>query len=213
MTAGFSAFFDLMISGGPVMIPLFICSVAALAIILERFRHFRLYTTDTESMMEEIRSAIRKGEFSKATLICEGTRGPIARVLFNGLSNWQLSVERIQGLITETILQEITPLERYLPTLATITRVSPLLGLLGTIGGMINIFSQISEGHVGNYEKLAVGISQALVTTAAGLVIAIPCLVFHNYFTARLNETIQEMEKRGVEITNLILAWKDSDEN
>ena len=213
MTAGFSAFFHLMVSGGPVMIPLFICSVAALAIILERFRHFRLYTTDTEAMMEEIRASIRKGEFSKATLICEGTRGPIARVLFNGLSNWQLSVERIQGSITETILQEITPLERYLPTLATITRVSPLLGLLGTIGGMINIFSQISEGHVGNYEKLAVGISQALVTTAAGLVIAIPCLVFHNYFTARLNETIQEMEKRGVEITNLILAWKDSDEN
>jgi biopolymer transport protein ExbB len=213
MTAGFSAFFDLMISGGPVMIPLFICSVAALAIILERFRNFRLYSTDTEAMMEEIRTSVKKGEFSRATLICEGTRGPIARVLFNGLSNWQLSLERIQGSITETILQEITPLERYLPTLATITRVSPLLGLLGTISGMIKIFAEISGGNVGNYEKLAAGISEALVTTATGLAIAIPCLVFHNYFTARVNETIQEMEKRGVELTNLILARKDSDES
>jgi biopolymer transport protein ExbB len=197
--------FDVIFDGGVLMWPILICSVVALAITIERFWSLRRASIDTREFMDIMRTVLRQNRFQDAIDVCDETDGPIARIMKAGLLKHNRSKEDIREAIADAGHLEIPRLERYLSALATCANIAPLLGLLGTVTGMIQAFAQIQhmEGLV-NPADLAGGINSALVTTAAGLTVAIPTLVAYNYFVSRVENMILEMEISSSELVELL---------
>jgi biopolymer transport protein ExbB len=190
-------FFD---RGGPIMWPLLLCSVVALAISIERFFFLRRVHINGEKLMRTVNSCLARGAIAEAKGICEATPGPVAKVLAAALSQPELPKADIRDSVRAVALAEIPVLERYMPSLATVVTISPLLGLLGTISGLMKVFNVISGGQIDNYQKLSVGIAEALITTFAGLAIAIPFLVIYNSLSSRVDSLVNEMEQRVSEL-------------
>lgn len=197
--------FDIIREGGPLMWPIMLCSVVALAIAIERFWSLRRATIDTREFMDTMRTVLRQNRIQDAVQVCDETDGPIARITKAGLLKHRHSKADIREAIEDAGHLEIPRLEKYLSALATCANVAPLLGLLGTVAGMIEAFNQIKhkQGQV-NPSDLANGISNALITTAAGLSIAIPTIVVYNYFVARVDNMIVEMEISSSELVELL---------
>ena len=197
--------FEVIFRGGILMWPILLCSVVALAITVERFWTLRRDTIDTREFMDTMRTILRQNRFQDAIQVCDDTDGPIARILKAGLLKHNRSKVDIREAIEDAGHLEIPRLERYMSGLATCANIAPLLGLLGTVTGMIKAFAQIQykEGLV-NPSDLAEGINNALVTTAAGLSIAIPTLVAYNYFVSRVENMILEMEISSSELVELL---------
>lgn len=190
------------------MIPIIIASIVALAIIIERFLYLRQVRLDSDTFMEKIRRVLGADRIEEALAICENTPGPIPSLIRAGIEQRGNSKEEIKESIEEAATREMPVLERYLPALGTIANVSPLLGLLGTVLGMIQSTDVLATQGTANTLGLVGGISVALVTTAAGLVVAIPVLVSHNYFVNRVNSLILEMEIRSTELVGLLTGKK-----
>ena len=181
--------------GGIVMIPLLLCSIIGLAIVLERsfsLRRRKILIPEIISVIESISSP---QDIQLAVSICERNAGPLANIVLTGLRNQDLPLEEIKELTTDQGRQEIRTLERGLPVLETIAGIAPLLGLLGTVIGMIKVFTVISTQGAGQASLLAGGISEALITTATGLVIGILILVAYNYFANRAESYVLDIEK------------------
>jgi biopolymer transport protein ExbB len=197
--------FDIIFEGGILMWPIMLCSIVALAIAIERFFSLRRATIDTREFMDTMRTVLRQNRIQEAIGICDETDGPIARITKAGLLKHKRSKADIREAIEDQGHLEIPRLERYLSALATCANVAPLLGLLGTVSGMIKAFAQIQhkQGQV-NPSDLAEGIGNALVTTAAGLTVAIPTLVVYNYFVSRVENMIVEMEISSSELVELL---------
>jgi biopolymer transport protein ExbB len=197
--------FDIIFEGGILMWPIMLCSIVALAIAIERFFSLRRATIDTREFMDTMRTVLRQNRIQEAIGICDETDGPIARITKAGLLKHKRSKADIREAIEDQGHLEIPRLERYLSALATCANVAPLLGLLGTVSGMIKAFAQIQhkQGQV-NPSDLAEGIGNALVTTAAGLTVAIPTLVVYNYFVSRVENMIVEMEISSSEMVELL---------
>jgi len=188
---------DLFQQGGIIMYPLFICSVVALGIAIERafsLRWPRIIRPEIVSVIENIDGPEDVG---LAQSVCGRFEGPFANVVRAGLDNRDLSVDEIRESILDQGRQEMGDLQRGLVVLETVASITPLLGLLGTVIGMIKVFQEISEVGVGKGNLLAGGIAEAILTTAAGLFIAIPALVFYNYFTAKAESLVLEIEKHS----------------
>ena len=186
---------ELFDQGGLIMYPLTLCSVIALAITIERgfnLRRKRVIRPEVVSVIENIRGP---EEIGLALSVCREEEGPFANVMRAGLDNLDLSVDEIREGILDQGRQEMGTLQKGLVVLETIASVSPLLGLLGTVLGMIKVFDEISQVGVGQGNLLAGGIAEAILTTAAGLFIAIPSLVFYNYFSSKAESMILEIEK------------------
>ena len=177
--------------GGPVMWPIMLCSIVVMAISIERFFTLRKTQIDTRDFMDTIRTVLRQNRVQEALDICEEAEGPIVRIVKAGLLKHKRSKEDIREAIEDAGRLEVPTLERRLSSLATCASVAPLLGLLGTVQGMIVCFAQIQykKGQV-NPADLADGMANALITTAAGLVIAIPALVVYNYFVSRVDSLV-----------------------
>lgn len=197
--------FDIIAKGGIVMWPIGACSLLALAICIERFFSLRRASIDTREFMDTMRTVLRQNRIQQAVEICDETDVPVARILRAGLLKHNRSKEDIREAIEDAGHLEIPRLERYLTALATIANVSTLLGLLGTVQGMIKCFAQIQHkrGQV-NPSDLAEGISNALITTASGLVVAIPTIVAYNYFLTRVDNMVLEMEISSSELIDLL---------
>ncbi len=197
--------FDVIFDGGVLMWPILACSIVALAITIERFWSLRRASIDTRDFMDTMRTILRQNRFQDAIDVCDETDGPVARIMKAGLLKHNRSKEDIREAIQDAGHLEIPRLERYMSALATVANIAPLLGLLGTVTGMIKAFAQIQhkEGLV-NPADLAGGINSALVTTAAGLSIAIPTLVAYNYFVSRVENMILEMEISSSELVELL---------
>jgi len=181
--------------GGIVMIPLLLCSILGLAIIIERsfgLRRKKILIPEIISIIDSISSA---EDIKLATSICEKNRGPLANIILVGLNNQNLTMEDIKELTMDQGRQEVRDLERGLPLLETVAGIAPLLGLLGTVIGMIKVFNVISTQGAGQASLLAGGISEALITTATGLVVGIPMLVAYNYYTNRAENFVMDIEK------------------
>lgn len=200
----------IMKDGGILMWPILMCSIVALAITIERFWSLRRATIDTREFMDTMRTVLRQNRIQQAIEICDETDGPIARITKAGLLKANRPKEDIREAIEDAGHLEIPRLERYLSALATCASVAPLIGLLGTVQGMILCFAQIQnkQGQV-NPSDLAHGISTALLTTAFGLTVAIPTLVVYNYFSSRVENMIVEMEISSSELVELLT--RDSD--
>lgn len=197
--------FDVIFSGGILMWPIGLCSIVALAITIERFWSLRRATIDTREFMDTMRTVLRQNRFQDAIDICDQTDGPVARIMKAGLLKHNRSKEDIREAIEDAGHLEIPRLERYMAALATCANIAPLLGLLGTVTGMIKAFAQIQyKQGVVNPADLAEGINNALVTTAAGLSVAIPALVAYNYFVSRVENMILEMEISSSELVELL---------
>ncbi len=197
--------FDIIFQGGILMWPIIACSIVGLAISIERFISLRRASIDTREFMDTMRQVLRQNRIQEAVDICDETNAPVARIMKAGILKHDRSKEEIREAIDDAGHFEIPRLERYLSGLATCANIAPLLGLLGTVSGMIKAFAQIQNkrGQV-NPSDLAEGIGNALVTTAAGLTVAIPMLVIYNYYVSKIDNMIIEMEISSSELLDLL---------
>ncbi len=195
---------ELLSRGGPLMIPLLVCSVLSLAIIIERLfslRHSRLMRVD---ILMEVEIAIKKKDLATALEWANKGSSPMTSIAKVALINSDKPKEDLKASIEEAGRIQIPQMEKFMTLLQTIAVISPLLGLLGTVTGMINVFQTIVTEGTGNANILAGGISEALLTTAAGLSIAIPTLIFYNYFNKKIEHMIIEMEHLSVTLFELL---------
>jgi biopolymer transport protein ExbB len=186
------------------MIPIVLCSVLALAITIERLINLTLAKVHPAEFIAKIKRLLTQGKVGEAVAICTNTASPIAHIIEAGILRRHQDREHIKEAIEQSGKQQATHLHKYLDALATIASIAPLLGLLGTVAGMIKVFQVISVQGVGNPGVLAGGISEALITTAAGLMVAIPTLVVHNYFFKRANQFVLYMENTSLELLDIL---------
>ena len=207
---GYDSAYELMSKGGIIMWPILICSILALAIAIERFYSLRRVSIDMREFMDVIRTALRRNRMQEAVQICDEADAPIARIIKAGLLRYNRSKEDIREAIEDAGQLEIPRLERYLTALSTCAHVTPLLGLLGTVQGMIKCFATIEnkQGQV-NPSDLAEGIANALITTFTGLFVAIPTLVVYNYLVARVDTMVLEMEVSSSELVDALTRHRD----
>jgi biopolymer transport protein ExbB len=198
--------FDPIVRGGVVMIPLILCSIVALVVSIERWLYLKSARVDTARLMGKIRAALDNGSVEQARGICEATPGPVARVLGASLARFDMPKDDLREVAREEALAQQPVLDGHLPVLATMVTVAPLLGLLGTISGLIKVFHVIAGGGIGDATALSRGIAEALITTFAGLTIAIPFLVVYNSLSGRVDALTHEIELRVTEMLNLQTA-------
>lgn len=187
------------------MIPLGICSVLAVAVIAERLWNLRHDKILPPGEVAHLRNLIDAGEFVRAEEYTLSRPGALNNVLAPAIENRRESREFIREIVRDAGRQEIPGLERYLGVLGTIASITPLLGLLGTVLGMIQVFAVVAQQGVAQADALAGGISQAMITTAAGLVIAIPSLAAYNYYVGKAEGIVLEMERLALELIKLII--------
>ncbi len=195
---------ELINKGGPFMWPIGVCSVLALAIFLERvFVYFRI-RRGSQGLFHEVEKLAGKGRHDEAIVVCQRADTPLARIFIAALRVAGRPREQIKTLVEEAGNRESAPLSRYLGLMATIANISPLLGLLGTVWGMIEAFNVIALQGVGTPATLGGGISQALITTAAGLTVAIPTILGHRYLTSRADRITLEMEEYSLHLVDVL---------
>lgn len=190
--------------GGPLMYPILLCSVLALAIFLERVWTFFRLRRGTDALVREVENLVRKSRIDEAVIVCQRTGTPLARIILAALRNTGRSRDHIKTAVEEVGSRETAPLERYLGLLGTIATITPLLGLLGTVLGMIEAFTVIATQGGGTPATLGGGISKALITTAAGLTVAIPTILLHKFLTSRVDRMILEMEEYSLHVVDLL---------
>ncbi len=198
---------EILSKGGILMIPILLCSVVSLAIILERGYRFLKIKTDTSSFLEPVLSDVRQGRSEQALNTLNTKHGVVARVLSAGIKDYLRYSE--ESLMEKAIVRagshELSLLERNLRGLQVIANVAPLLGLLGTVTGMIKAFMQIENyGGVVDPSQLAGGIWEAMITTATGLSIAIPSLLFYSYFLGRIDRAEASMKSAALDLLESI---------
>ncbi len=193
-----------LLKGGYLMAPIVFCSVLAVAIIIERFINLRESKVIPDDFFNRIKGLLLEGHINEVLSICSKSNKPIAKIIEAGIMKYYFGRDEIKEAIEDAGRHEIAYLEKYLNILSTIAAVAPLMGLLGTVWGMIKVFNVISMEGVGQADKLAGGISEALITTAAGLVVAIITLIFHNIFSERADRLILKMEKSSMELTEIL---------
>lgn len=199
-------------AGGWLMLPILLCSVIALAIVGERFWSLQRRRIVPTQLVAQIWNWHRNGELDDQRIEALGRSSPLGKVLAAGLVNRNHSREIMKESIEETGRQVVLELERYLNTLGTIASITPLLGLLGTVIGMIKVFAAITTHGIGNPTVLAGGISEALITTAAGLSVAIPSLIFYRHFRGRVDELVVRMEEEALKLLDVMHGERERDQ-
>jgi biopolymer transport protein ExbB len=196
---------DYVTRGGIVMIPILVCSVVALIIIFERLWSLRRKRIFRFDILDTIEQLLREYKIPEATTLCKRHESTMTRLILVALLNSDRPKAEIKELIEDHGRQEVPFLERYLTMLGTIASISPFLGLLGTVVGLLRVFGAISqEGGVTNTAILSSGIQNALITTVAGLCVAIPSLVAYNYFARRAESLILEVERISLRLLNIL---------
>ena len=185
---------EMILAGRYMMIPILLASLVGLAVLIERIYVLRQRSIIVPEIAEAVMTLSASQDLSVAYAICERRPGPFATLVKSGLDHSNNDWTIIRDVLEETGRQEATRLTRRLGVLETVAAVSPLLGLLGTVLGMIRVFATISAAGLGNPETLSSGISEAMVTTAAGLIIGIPALVAYNWLNGRADRIIFDLE-------------------
>jgi biopolymer transport protein ExbB len=195
---------ELVMAGGFLMIPILLCSVVVLAICIERLYTLNRRKISPPHLLATVWQQLKADQLDTAKLKTLKQSSPLGRILAAGLSNAYHGREVMKESIQEAASHVVHELERYLNTLGTIAAVTPLLGLLGTVMGMIKVFAEIMAQGTGNASVLAGGISEALITTAAGLSVAIPALVMHRYFVGRIDGIVVELEQETIKLVDAL---------
>jgi biopolymer transport protein ExbB len=207
---------DLIVKGGPLMFLILLCSIIALAVVLEKLWQLRRAEINTEDFMEDIAETLKRNKIVEAIDKCNAMRGPIAQILKAGILKHDRPRTEIKEAIEDAGLHEVPRLEKNLSALATIAHISPLLGLLGTVTGMVRSFQVIELKATAlmsvNPGDLAGGIWEALITTVAGLAVAIPTYVAYNFLVSKVDGFVLEMEKSATDVINILGTKREEDE-
>ena len=199
------ALLDFMQKGGPLMWPILFCSVLASAVFLERALYFHRISVKVGELMRGLANLIRGRRYAEAQMEAAATSGPVQRVVHTAIIHHGLVREDLKTIVQEAAQLEVPKIERRLVTLSTLAFVAPLLGLLGTVAGLIEAFNSMTNASgLTSSAEIANGIYQALFTTAAGLAVAIPCVIAYAYLNSRVNAVLHSMERAGIEVVNLI---------
>lgn len=210
-TTGETELIELIIKGGIFIYPIIICSIIALAVFLERLwilRRSRIIPKDFVYNVEEL---LKKRKISDALFLCQGDTSSIAKIFFAGLRNSGRGMWLVKEAIEDRGSREAVILGKHVAILSTIANLTPLLGLLGTVSGMIKTFNVISVQGVGNPAPLAGGIAEALITTASGLCVAIPTLVCYRILKDKANALIFEMEENSIQLVEIMEQYNHKD--
>ena len=201
---------SLLKAGGWVMIPIVVCSLAAFVICVERSWSLRRTQIAPKHLVAQVWSWIKNNQLDKKKLKTLKASSPLGAILAAGLVNHSHGRETMKESIQEAGRLAVVKLERFLNTLGTIAQITPLLGLLGTVIGMIRVFTVITIQGTGDAGALAHGISEALITTATGLIIAIPALIFHRHFERKVEELVAEMEQEALKMVEVLHGERET---
>src|ERR1700758_4692141 len=187
------------------MWPILVCSIVAIAVFLERLFYFHRATIHVGEFLKGLSNLIQRRNFAEALHESAGTPGPVARVIHAALLQHAAPRSELREIVQEAGQLEVPKLERFLGMLATLAFLAPLLGLIGTVSGMMEAFSTVAaHGGYATVTELSGGVYKSLLTTAAGLVVATPTFVAYSYLSARVNAMLHEMERAGIEIVHLL---------
>lgn len=196
--------FEIIKAGGWVMWPIILCSIIAMSIIGERFWSLQRKYILPKGLVTQVWKWAKEGQIDKTHLESLRNNSPLGQVFAAGLANAHKDRETMKASMEEVSGQVVHDLGKYLNTLGTIAEIAPLLGLLGTVTGIIRMFSAVGESGLGNPMILSSGLSEALITTAAGLMVAIPTFVFYRYFQAVVDELIVSMEQESLKMITIL---------
>jgi len=195
----------LLTNGGPVIWLILFAAAIALAVFVERVLYCHRSQINSAEFLNGVRTVLKRDNVVEAISICDATPGPVARIVKTAILNRDRGRERVREAVEEAGLTEVPRLEEHLNLLATIAQIAPLLGLLGTIIGFMEIFSQMQEaGLYAHIEQLSHGIWRALICAAAGIAVAIPVHAAYNYLVSRINKIVLDMERAAAEIVNIV---------
>ena len=205
---------DLVQKGGPMMYLIILSSILAFGVVMERVYHLNKARIDANKFMDEIIKVLKRNKIIEAIEMCNTTPGPIAHIIKAGILKHDRSKPEIKEAVDEAAQLEIPRLEKHLPVLATIAHIAPLLGLVGTVTGMIKSFQIIQQKAAAmipvNPGDLAGGIWEALLATVAGLAVAIPTYVAYNYLVSQVDNLVYDMERSATDLVNLLSSRRDT---
>src|SRR5579871_4762249 len=199
-------------NGGVMMYPLILCSIILIAIALERAIALRKAAVDGDALLDAVKAVYNTGtedEVKKAIGVCESYRGPVGKMFARGLKNAHRPADAIEMAMEQEAANEQPALEANLPIMKTIVNIAPLLGLLGTIAGMISSFRAASQSGLSNPTQVLGGISEALISTATGISLAVLGFLFYNYYANLTKKIIEDMEYYGSELVNFLTGRID----
>ena len=202
----------IMTKGGPLMWFILISAILAIAVFFERLFHYHRAQIHTTDFVNGILNSLKHGNIREAIDTCKHTAGPVSEVVEAAVNNHDRSREEIREAVQDAGRTEVTRLERNLPILATIAQVTPLIGFLGTVWGMIQVFMVIEKTQATTAGQLAGGVWQALLTTAGGLVVAIPSYIAYNYLVSRVQNLVLDMEKAANETVQYLARREEGGE-
>jgi len=191
--------------GGPMIWLIMVASAVAVVVFIERVLHYHRAQINSMEFLNGVRNVLKRDNVVEAISICDATPGPVARLVKVAILNREKGRDGVREALEEAGLVEVPPLEVKLNLLATIAQIAPLMGLLGTVFGFIQVFSVLqTKTTVPTMQDLSGGVWQALICTAAGLAVAIPCYAGYNYLVSRVNAIVLDMEKAATEISNIL---------
>src|SRR5678815_5482521 len=196
---------DYIQKGGLLMWPILACSVIAIAVFAERLLYLHRASIHVGEFLQGSEMCIRDSNYAEALHECAGTPGPVARVIHAAIIRHDSSRAELREIVQEAGQLEVPKLERFLGVLATLTYLAPLIGLLGTVAGMIEAFGLVSSnGGYATVAELSTGVYKSLLSTAAGLVVATPTFVGYSYLSSRVNTLLHDMERAGIEVVHML---------
>jgi biopolymer transport protein ExbB len=196
---------DLIVKGGPVLWLLIGISAVVIAVVVERLLFFKRIRTDEDKLFSRLSSTLDKGHYDEALAICDANLSPLGGLVKAGIEHRAESQKELKEIMKDAVNQELPRLEKNISVLDTIAHIGPLLGLLGTVTGTMKAFGVLGTfGAVSDPTLLAKGISEALVTTVAGILVAVPAVIFYNYFVGKVDRIALKLEYQAGELAILI---------
>lgn len=200
---------DFIVKGGIILWVIMALSVVGLAIIIERVLYFRSIKTDEDKLFQRVKASVEKGHFDEALSICDNNESPLSALIKVGIEYRSYPESAQKEVLKDAAAQEVPRLERNVSTLGTIAHIAPLLGLLGTVTGTMKAFGVLGRfGSVADPSILAKGISEALITTVGGIVVAVPAVIFYNLLVTKVNLILLKMENQVTVLVMMINSGK-----
>ncbi|MEI8095535.1 MAG: MotA/TolQ/ExbB proton channel family protein [Spirochaetales bacterium] len=196
---------DILVKGGPVLWLIMVLAVPVLAVVVERLLYFRRIHTDEDKLLSRVKSAIEKGHHEEALAICDTNEAPLGALIRSGIESRNLPEAELREVVREAALRELGRIEAGIAAVGTIGNIAPLLGLLGTVSGIINSFNVLGDfGAASDPSVLAKGIAEALITTAAGIVLAVPSMVAYSTLSGMANKIIGALEGQAGDLVRIL---------
>lgn len=203
---------ELITQGGPLIFLLLGCSLLAVAIFLERFFHFHRSSVVVPDLLQGVGNLVSRKNYVEALTVSAGTPGPVARVLKAVLTRYDAPRDELKAIVQEAGQLEVPRLERHLAVLIAIAYIAPLIGLLGTVLGLVDTFQPVAQNGFATATEMSRGVYSSLITSAAGIAVAIPAYVLYAWLASSVRHFMHDMERAGIEIVNMIMLSRQTND-